>query len=279
MYNKIALALAFSPRCLAMLSESIRIKNLFNAELILIHVGPQTEHEEEYLNKLLKSIELDKSNIRIIWKQGKPSTTILNCCKRENIDLLLAGALRRENIFKYYIGSTARKILRRANCSVLLLTNPQEVPEPFKKIVINGTEGVNDLRTIKRGLYWAHMEDASQVHIFKAIPGFGLSMMVAGEDSESEYTETRRSIIHEELEEMEQLLSTIDTKDQKINVKVAAGKAAYELCRFAEKTEADLLIVKAPLRKLIFLDRLFPHYLEQVMSDLPTNLLFDKHNK
>ena len=49
LFKKIGFAIAFSPRAEAMLAETIRLKNLFGAELVLIHVGKHAEKEEQIL--------------------------------------------------------------------------------------------------------------------------------------------------------------------------------------------------------------------------------------
>ena len=53
MYKKIGLALAFSPRCQAMLAEAYRLKKLFDSELFCIHIGPKGKAEEEFLTDVL----------------------------------------------------------------------------------------------------------------------------------------------------------------------------------------------------------------------------------
>ena len=55
MFRKIALAIAFSPRMEALIAESKRLKDLFQAELLLIHVGEKTVALEEKLNELWTS--------------------------------------------------------------------------------------------------------------------------------------------------------------------------------------------------------------------------------
>ena len=145
-------------------------------------------------------------------------------------------------------------------------------------MVINATEGVNYQDTISTGIEWAKLEGAEQVVIFKAIKLFGLSMAIKGEEgSEKSYEEARRKIVSEAYEETEALLSDIDSGNLRVHIKIAAGKPGYELKKCALKFRADLLVVKAPGHKLGVLDRLFPHYLEQVLWDLPCNLLIDKH--
>ena len=50
------------------------------------------------------------------------------------------------------------------------------------------------------------------------------------------------------------------------------GRRGYSIGHFARVKRADLLIMNAP-NKLTLLDRLFPHDLEYILSDLPTDVL------
>lgn len=260
-----------------MLAEAYRLKKLFEAELYCIHIGPKGKAEEEFLDDVLQKVSIKKDEVNILWEEGKAVRQILSICRKENIDLLVAGALQKENLFNFYIGSVARKIIRKASCSVLMIINPTIQPNPFQKIVINGSTGVRDLKTIKKGIKFAHCENASQAYIFKDIHGYGLSLMVSTEESETEFAERRRVLVQQEIEETKDLLNSIDTFAVQIHIKVAGGKEGYELKKFVQKINADLLVVRAPERTLRFLDRIFPHYLEMIMSDLPANLLID-HN-
>lgn len=277
MYKKIGVAVAFSPRCEAIIGEAARLQKLFDAELILIHVGEVKPDEKTYLEEIVNSADVNIDKVRFIWEQGNPANKILSVGKKEHIDLLVAGALQRESIVKFYFGSIARKLIRKSNCSILMLINPSIPPQPFKRIVINGTEGVSNINSILQGIKFAKLEHAKQVHIFKRIKLFGLSMALAGEEeNEHQQEETRRDIVGQEIEEINRILGDIDTKGLKINVKVASGKSGFELRKFTERVKADLLIVSSPTHKLNFFDRLFPHDMELIMEDLPSNLLIDK---
>ena len=73
-----------------------------------------------------------------MFKAGDPVDVILSVSEEKKIDLLILGALKRENFLKYYVGSIARKITRQANCSVLLLINPSVDRLPCRHVVVNG---------------------------------------------------------------------------------------------------------------------------------------------
>ena len=59
------------------------------------------------------------------------------------------GALKRENVLKFYLGSIARKITRKSNCSVLLLINPSVERHACQHIVVNGFESPQTKATIQ----------------------------------------------------------------------------------------------------------------------------------
>jgi len=275
MFNKIALAIAFSPRMEALIAESKRLKDRYQAELLLIHVGEKTIVLEEKLNEVLQKNGLLDNGVKIIWAEGKPAKKILQTCEAENVDLLVAGALKSESLLNYYIGSIARKIIRKSKCSVLTLIEPLEKPTPFDKVVINGTEQEQTPFVIEKGLDWCKKDGAKQIFIVNEIKMYGLKMATAGEGNEEEIASTRRKLVSDEVAYVNDILKNLDKGNLKINVKITCGKWAIELAKFAEDVNADLLIVGDD-GKLGFMDRLFPHDLEEILNNLPCNLLILK---
>lgn len=275
MFKKIALAISFSPRMEALICESKRLKDLFGAELILIHVGEKTMALEENLNFLLGKHGVDREKTKILWETGNPAKKIIQVCNQEGVDLLIAGALKTEGFFKYYLGSIARKIIRKSKCSVLTLIEPQVKPASFEKVVINGTQQEQTPYVIQRGIDWCKLDKAKKVYVVNEIKMYGLQMATAGEGGEGEIASTRRRLVGEEVDYVENILKTIDKEDLKVNVKITCGKWAVELARFAIDFNADLLVV-GDEGNLSFFDRLFPHDLEDILSDLPCNLLIIK---
>ncbi len=276
MFPKIALAVAFSPRMEALLAETKRLVELFHSELILIHIGEKTDELEAEFKKALQRHGIEESRTKIIWKDGKPGKMILQACKEEKVDLLVAGAMKDEGFLKYYLGSVGRKIIRKSPCAVLTLINPKLETTEFSKVVLNGTQLEITPFVLANGVGFSREVHADQVHILNEIKMYGLQMGTAGEDSEEEIAHTRRQLVQDEMTYVQDILKAIDTKDLKINIKVTGGKWAVELGRFCEKIEADLLVVGDDQR-LTFFDRLFPHDLEDLLSTLPCNLLILKN--
>ncbi|WP_226389524.1 universal stress protein [Penaeicola halotolerans] len=272
MFQKIALAVAFSPRIEALLAEARRLRIRFDAELILIHIGEKSAELEDKLDALLVKHQFDKSRVKIFWEEGKPAKQILHICKQEKVDLLIAGALKKEGLLEYYIGSIARKIIRKADCSVMMLIEPSVEEKPFERIVINGTQLNQTPQVIASGLAVAQRLDAQVIHILNEIKMYGLQMATASEGCEDEVSQARKQLVNEEIKYVEDILKNIDKGTLKINIKVTSGKWAPELVKFSEKINANLIILGH--EKLGFFDRLFPHDLEDILQNLPSNILF-----
>lgn len=275
MYQKIALAIAFSPRMEALIAETKRLIGLFGAELLLIHVGEKTSELEEKLNVILDAHALNGPKTTVIWKEGKPAKMIIKVCEEEQVDLLVLGALKKEGLLTYYIGSVARKVIRKIKCSVLTLIEPQIPATTFSQVVINGTQLDETPHVVAESLKFCRALGATQLHILNEIRLYGLQMATAGEGSEDEVALTRRKLVQEEIKYVQEILNGLDQSGLKINIKVTAGKWAVELVRYCENIHADLLIM-GDQRAYTFIDRLFPHDLEEILAELPCNLLIVK---
>ena len=271
-FQKIGLAIAFSPTAEAMLAEAVRLVQLFSADLVLIHVGNHGSEEEQKIKKLAEAVELT-SAYKIVWRQGDPVKEILKACKEEQVDLLVAGALTKENVLKHYVGSVARAIMRKADCSVYMVNNPSIVPQANQQIVVNAEDSAHVVRAITIACRMAELEKSSWVHIVRELKLLGLTLTASAHSSEEEYSDYKQSLVQDEINSVEKILATIPHEGIKINIKMVSGKSGFELCKFVERKQADLLVVGAPPQRLSFFDRIFPHDLEYVFAELPCNLL------
>lgn len=274
MFRKIAVAIAASPTLEALLAESGRLQSLFNSEILLLHVKQENSPEEEvYIRKIVAESRFHPDKTTLYLESGSTAETILEFCKKHAVDLLVAGALKKENLIRSFLGSVGRKIIRGANCSILILVEPSEEPSPFNEIVVDGSEQPNPQKAIELACLIAEKQKARHVHILKDIKLYGLTMAMAGEGSENEYVEKRKLLVHQEIEGIKKRLQTIKTEHLNINIKVISGKTGFEVSKFARKVDADLIVMAGPGKKLGILDRIMTHDLEYLLADIPTNML------
>ncbi|MBL7870202.1 MAG: universal stress protein [Cyclobacteriaceae bacterium] len=271
--SRIGLAIAFSPTASAMLAEASHLVRHFHAQLILIHVGIRGGEEERRIYEMIGQTELVTSEVLIVWKKGEPVKEILKACKEEKIDLLLVGALKKENLVNHYLGTVARKIVHKADCSVLMITNPTLESRPLKNIVVNAEDSPFVEPAIYAACHWSLPAPDVWIHIVRELKLLGLALSANAQRTEEEYLQSKQNMLAEEKKIVEKILQRIPHDNLKINIKMLSGKSGFELARFAERKKADLLILGAPRRKFSFFSRLFPHDQEYIFNELPCNVL------
>lgn len=279
-FNKIAVGVAFSPTSEAMLTETVRLAQSLHAEVLIIHVGTRTAEAEHRMSSMIDRCSSMRERISVIWGSGDPADVILDSCKRNQVDLLVTGALKKENLVQYYVGSIARKVLRKAGCSVLTLVNPTTTEGTvYKNVVVSGEDSPYIAEAISTACSFTPKDNSSWIHIVREVKMYGLTMASADQHTEEEYDDVRQGLVKQEIENVEQILSKIPHDGIRVNIKVVSGKSGFELTKFAERKNANLLVVGAPPRRLSIFDRLFPHDLEYVFADIPCNLLIVQPSK
>lgn len=274
-FKKILIGIAFSPNLKANLFEAIRISNLFGAELIGVHVGEKSSEKETQLQELLYEAPTLNNPFKTIWQQGKPVDVLLNTTDKEQVDLLILGALQKENLYKYYVGSIARELTRKASCSVLLLIKPSIERVPCKQIVVNGLKDEQTKETIKTAFKVAKSLDCKRITIVEEISQAEIDVVVNDDKSLLKATQEKERIKQREDERVEKILQEIDCKDITLKIQSIFGRRGYSIGHYAKVKRADLLIMNAP-KKTKLLDRVFPHDIEYILSELPTDLLIVK---
>jgi nucleotide-binding universal stress UspA family protein len=273
--HKILIGIAFSPNLKPNLFEAIRIANLFNAELIGVHVGEKTTAKEKNLKTILS--EADELNIplKTIWQQGEPVHVILKTTVDENVDLLILGALKKEKLLKYYVGSIARKITRKASCSILLLIKPSIIRQFCKHIVVNGLKDDKTKETIKTSVLFAKHLLCKKMTIVEEISQSELQVKVNDDKSLRKSTIVKERLKIREDRRVKNILKEIDCADISIKTQSIFGTRGYSIGHYAKVKRADLLVMNAP-NKIGILDRIFPHDIEYILSELPTDVLIVK---
>ena len=268
-FETIAVAVSFSPRCQPVLAEAKRLSDILGASLLLLHIGEKTSEKEQELDEMMAEIGVNPNHSRVIWMEGDPVDTILKLCKLNIVDLLVLGALEKENILKFYLGSIARNISRKAKCSVLLLTNPTSEPIKFKKIVVNGVENPKTVHTLNTSLYLAKNLKIKDVIVINEMDVLGVAM-----DSTAPEAKVIKKNYTEEVEEtLQSVIEKCDVGDINVTDKIIKGKPGYAISKFARDKKADLLVINSPDTHLNLLDRIFAHDIEYILADLPCNLL------
>lgn len=255
--------------------ETTRIAHFFNAKLILLHAGEKTSEKSEKINSILNEVEFKNPAVEIQWKNGNPYDIIMDTCKKPEIDLLILGAMQHENIFQFYVGSIARKLTRKVCCSVLLLIKPSAERVPCKNVVVNGLDAPDTPLAITDAFYVANALGAQQLTIVEEILQKEIQVTVEDDKSLEKANIAKERLKKREDSRVRKIITDLPsslTKGVAVKTQSIFGKRGYSIGHYAEVVRADLLVMNAPT-KTGLLDRIFPHDIEHILSDLPTDTL------
>lgn len=267
--------MAFSPNLKSNIYEASRLSLFLGSKLILIHVGEKSSEKINKIETILEPFIKAGLLFEIVFKIGDPVEVILSIAKAQMVDLLILGALQRENFLKYYVGSIARKITRQASCSVLLLIKPSVERVPCEHVVVNGLEHPKTKETLDSAFFVAHKLGANKVTIVEEISQHEVSVNVEDDKSLRKSTIVKERIRLREESRVKEMVEDVPN-DYKTNIIIKNqpifGKRGYSIGHYAQMVRADLLVMNAP-SKMTFWDRLFPHDIEHILTELPTDVL------
>ena len=211
-FKKIMVGFAFSPNLKANVYESLRIARYFGGQLIFVHVGSKTPEKESHFKEIVASSPVQSEKINIHWRAGNPVNTLLKASQEFNVDLILLGALKRENVVKFYLGSIARKITRRAKCSILLLINPSEKRHPCHHIVVNGFESPQTKDTIRAAFMVAKALGAKKISLVEEISRSKVAVDVDDDRSLRKATLKKEKLRRQEQTRVEDVVNNLPAK-------------------------------------------------------------------
>ena len=274
-FRKVLIGFAFSPNLKANIFGAARLALQFDAEIIFLHVGEKTTQKEQEFEQLLASLPKGPKKQSVVWKVGSPNDVIVATCEKEKVDLLLLGALKRENMLRYYLGSIARKVTRKAPCSVLLMLHPSVERIPCQHIVVNGFDSPQTQHTVEKAYEVAQALKTQKITLVEEINRSEIKIAVSDDRSLRKATLRKQKLNRQEERRVQDILKEIpDTKKQGIKTQSQSifGRRGYSIGHYARLMRADLLVMNAQ-EESRFWHRLFPKDLEHILNELPTNVL------
>ena len=265
-YKTIAVATTFSPRFKRVLAEAKRIRDRFSAKLHLIHVGKRDQETPRKFSDVLSELGLPPDS-PIHYEEGDPAESILGALARENIDMLIAGALEKEIVLHQFLGNVARRLVREANCSVMLFTHPQKNPKPLRRIVFIADHSKNDLHALKTTLLLAEAESCERLYVIEIITAFDEARASIAEAPNASPAHKPKHAQEDALDEFVLSAGSTEVPIETRSIRGATGLAASD---FVRSVEADLLVV--PLPKSRGLVQKLPSNIAWVSDVIPCNL-------
>ena len=141
--KKIAFCTDFSENANQAFEQAFDLTLKYQAQLLLVHVVPplvfpspvmedfiseqaNLQFSEDAIKRAKEQMESnylqkigDYQNVLVRVLSGHPASEILNFVEQEKVDLVVMGTHGFTGLAHFFLGSTAEKVVRRADCSVL----------------------------------------------------------------------------------------------------------------------------------------------------------------
>jgi nucleotide-binding universal stress UspA family protein len=265
-YKTIAVATTFSPRFKQVLAEAKRIRDRFSADLHLIHVGKRSDETPGKFGQVLAELELPADS-PVHHEEGDPAEAILAVLARQKIDLLIAGALEKEIVLHPFLGNVARRLVREANCSVMLFTHPEQNPRPLRRIVFIADHSQQELLALQTTLQLAESEPCERLYVIAIITAFDEARASIQRNATNSQAQEPNGPNEDALEELVLSAGATEVPIETRCIRGATGLAASD---FVRSVEADLLVV--PLPKTGGSGQPLPSNIAWVSDVIPCNL-------
>jgi len=260
LYRRVAVASTFSPRFQAVICEGDRLARRLDAPLTVIHGALASDEKVHRFRDAFTSIDRP-TDTPVLWAEddsSPPADAILSACRRASVDLLLAGALERDNDHRFFLGGVARTLLQLAPCDLLLVTRPSEEETHFFHIVIEVDLSDPQVYALQKSLHIAQRMGAKKVTFISVITPF------------EEAASASRNARPPDEDWLMELLDPLTGFDGEAEVRIIRTTTGFGACDFVQEVSADLLIV---ITRSENGERRLPLHMDWLLQVIPTNVL------
>jgi nucleotide-binding universal stress UspA family protein len=255
-YRHIGVASTFSPRFYAVLSEADRYARCFESPLSVIHAA--AEHADgiarffEALEKLQRA-----GDTGVLWAVAEtPAGAILDACTRNEIDLLIAGALEREGEHRNFVGGVAHELLKRVPCDLLLMPKPMEDIAPCGRIVVEVDLKRPSIDFLNRACDLAARLGAAEMVFIGIVTPFDEARAVEGD--------------HLDEAGLASIIDQASGFHGEVDYQLLRSTTGFVVCDFLQQKGADLFIAGSRRKDGA---RHLPTRLDWLLQVVPTNIL------
>ena len=284
-----------SPSSGLVVREAAQLARVCGARLTLFHAGSERETVEQIVREAAGDEPL-LGDAPVLGREGQPDRVILEEARRQNADLVFAGALASDPLLTGILGSVARRLARNADRS-LFLSIHRFPPEAVARTIV-ASVGFDE-RSQAMALATARLAmngRAGELHIVREYDPYSdratETTGAAGADSkrwEHVLETATRFELANFLEGLSRKLgdgesgprgaAALEGAGVTLRTACMAGRGGEEVARYAERVGADLLVMPAPERRLGLLDRFFGHPTETLLERFPCSVLLFRRLK
>ena len=256
-YDRILVAVDFSPDAAAALKQAVWLARQTGVQIVLAHTIPDLSksvycgpYEREMNQRELRDrsdtamrrmiVDLNAMDLDVKFETllGEPFVEITHAVQEEGYNLVLAGTRGLGKWEHFFVGSTAKRLIRKCPSSVWIVKVGHICPP---KVVLAATDFSDvSLKAVKEGLRVAQQASAEfhLLHVVdsKDVPEDLISRIPKG-------SSLRQEINEEATRRLEEFLDSLAVDRTQIQVHLSWGTPWQEIRRISRHQAADLIVI------------------------------------
>jgi nucleotide-binding universal stress UspA family protein len=276
--KRLLVATDLSSRAQKAVARAVRLAEEHGGTLTVIHVLAGEAGYEAGTQQIVSKIEKDLrrkvealspkkdrvATVRVL--PGTPFVEIIRQGREEAADLILVGAHGEDFIKDLLLGTTAEKIVRKGDRSVLVVK--QAGQRSYRRVLVPVDFSDNSRHALELALRLAPQAEFHALHVYSGLEG----MLRRAGITDSGIVRYQRQVAKEARQQMEVFMRSIDRRCKPIRREVWNGQARREITTIARRLRADLVAVGTAGRSGV------PYILlgsvaEHVMREAPCDVL------
>jgi nucleotide-binding universal stress UspA family protein len=262
------------PRARHIARAAAAMARRFHAQLVLLHVGPDDPALRVALEGELAAAGVSGDSCRLLIESGDVDHTMLSVADRLQADLIVAGTLERESLLAYYLGSSARNLVRKASCSVLLVAGAHADVATCGTIAVETDLDPASDGMVRLAMHLAAQDAGGALHVLHEYQAAGLRLGFHDDLDERGEELALRAVQSEEENRLLLYLERFDPAGLRLERACLRGKRVAESVAYARSNSIGLLILAAPQRRLGLVEKLFRSETDAALEALPCATLF-----
>lgn len=252
--RKVLFPTDFSDQAQAALPHAIRLAELHDAELHLLHVlvlhasaameGMEVFPGESEARAALEGAAEHAEGSRVVhsvMRSIAAAPAILEYAEESGVDVIVMGSHGRRGLRRLFLGSVAEEVVRASSCPVLTVHRPKEGEAEsvdVKKILVPVDFSVRTRMAIDHGVELAEVYGATLevLHVVEVptYPDFYVPVHVTSIDVPS--------VRQQAAEHLQELTAPLRDRLQ-VETAVRVGRTAFEIIEAAESGAVDLIVM------------------------------------
>ena len=245
MIEKILLADSGTGQSAAMLKLLLEIPAIQRASVTVLHVVAEqvsadamtTKWEEggKLVATAIQSLNLDPAHVSALLRQGDPKDIVCKVAEEINADLIIMGSRGLKRLVSILENSVSQYVFQLSSRPMLLVKDDIYV-RPINRVMVAVDKSESAQQGLKLALFLLRDIKGGQLILSHIDPNLKDQTELVGSPAEKDPVLTA---------------AIATTKKMGINYRcvVGTGRPGEAICRIAEETKADLLILGSPERR------------------------------